>query len=91
VEPSSAKAKPAKGRPISIPEIMKYYTPKWLGALAMFLSLITSLAFPIQGFIVSNLFFILMAPDAPDYVSRRNFWIGMYLLLAVGQAIFGFC
>jgi ATP-binding cassette subfamily B (MDR/TAP) protein 1 len=69
---------------------MKYYNPLWLGITALFISLVTSLAFPMFGYILANILFILMVPFSPTYNHDRFLWLGMFFLLAVVIAFFGF-
>lgn len=69
---------------------MKYYSPKWAGHLAMIISVIVAFSYPIMGIFFTKLLFVSMAYMKPTFNEDRDFWCGLYLLLAFGVGIFGF-
>jgi hypothetical protein len=73
---------------VSIGRIMSYYSPKSIGVLAFFISLINSAGMPVFGFLLSKILFVLMNPTSSTFNHDRNFWCGMLLILTVGMSIF---
>jgi hypothetical protein len=61
------ESKPFKERKIGMMDLMKYYNPKWLAAIAFFISIITSFAYPVLGIIFSKLLFLSMTDFLPDF------------------------
>ena len=75
---------------VGMRRIMSYYSPKWVAALAIFCSCVNSVASPLFGFILSKLLFVMMMPESPKFEDDRNFWCGMFLVLAFVIGIFSF-
>ena len=66
---------------------MHYYSPKWMAWVGMALTILFSLCHPFFGLVVTNLIFIMMNPDSPTYIPDRNFYVGMFVLLACGAGL----
>jgi hypothetical protein len=81
------KEEEKKVREISLPTLMGYLYPKSLAVLSIFTAFLNAFTFPIQGLIFCKLLFILLVPQRPDFVERRNFWCGMFLLLVICSAV----
>jgi hypothetical protein len=64
--------------------IMSYYDPKYVAVLSFLISLINSAAFPIFGYILSKILFVMMDPTSKTYTYDSNFWCGMFLILTFG-------
>lgn len=60
--------------------IMGYYSPKWMAVIGMLLAFINSVASPLFGFLFAKILFVMMNPVLDT--SERDFWCGMFLLLA---------
>lgn len=71
-------------------DLMQYYNPKWMATIAFIVSIIVSFAHPCMGIIFTKLLFTTMGYMLPSFEHDRNFWCGMYVILAVGLGIFGF-
>ena len=70
--------------------VMKYYNPKIFALLSMFTSIAGSFAFPLFGYIFSELMFIIMiGRQNPNYIEDRNFWCLNFLYMALGMGIVG--
>lgn len=70
--------------------IMSYYSPKWMAALGILVSVITSFSFPVYGMIYAKLLFVFMTPFLSNYAEERDYWCGLFLALVVGIGIFSF-
>ena len=70
--------------------IMSYYSPKWVAGLAILVSIINSVGSPMFGYLFAKLLFVMMQPYKPTFDEDRNFWCGMFLILAVLIGFFGF-
>jgi hypothetical protein len=68
---------------------MGYYSPVIIGILGFFVSVLNSACFPIFGYLLSKILFVMMNPKSPTFIDDRNFWCGMFLILAFCIAIFG--
>lgn len=69
---------------------MSYYTPKWLTYVVFVVTIVNAFGFPLYGLIFSEILFVMLVPQSPDFIYDRNFWCGMFLILAVGLAVTGF-
>ena len=47
-------------KPVGLTAIMKYYNPKWVAYLALFIALINSFGYPIYGFIFTKILYVLL-------------------------------
>ena len=47
---------------VSMGKIMKHYSPKWLAACGMFVSVINGWSFPIYGLLFGNILFVMLVP-----------------------------
>jgi hypothetical protein len=49
-------------RKIGMIEIMKYYTPQWLGIATILIAVASGFGYPMHGYIFSKALFVLFAP-----------------------------
>jgi hypothetical protein len=70
--------------------IMSHYYPKWIAVLAILVSVINSAASPVFGFLFAKILFVMMMPYSPTFEDDRNFWCGMFLMLALFIGVLGF-
>ena len=70
--------------------IMGYYSPKSIAVLAVLISIINSAASPIFGFLFAKILFVMMQPYKSTFEHDRDFWCGMFLMLALLIGILGF-
>jgi ATP-binding cassette, subfamily B (MDR/TAP), member 1 len=75
---------------VSMRRIMSYYHPKWMAAFAIFISVLNSVASPLFGFLFAKILFVMMIPQSPNFEEDRDFYCGMFLLLAFCVGITGF-
>ena len=71
-------------------KIMKNYSPKWLAACGMLISVINGWSFPIYGLLFGNILFVMLVPQLPTFGSNRDFYCGMFLLEAIVMGIVTF-
>ena len=69
---------------------MSYYRPISLTIIGCIISIVISFGWPIYGLIYSKLLFVMMTSFLPTFVSDRNFWQGMFLLLVILLGITNF-
>jgi ATP-binding cassette, subfamily B (MDR/TAP), member 1 len=69
---------------------MSYYRPISLTIIGCIISIVISFGWPIYGLIYSKLLFVMMKSFLPTFVSDRNFWQGMFLLLVILLGITNF-
>jgi len=70
---------------------MRYYHPKSFAFLSLIVCMGSSMAFPLFGWIFSELLFvIMMGADDPDFDQERNKWISYFLYLALSMGFFAF-
>ena len=70
---------------------MSYYNPKLLAIMSIFISIAGSFAFPLFGWIFSELMFIIIKGNAsPTYIEDRNTWVLNFLYMAIGMGVVGF-
>lgn len=62
---------------------MSYYRPISLTIIGCLISIVVSFVWPIYGLLYSKLLFIMMTSSLPTFVSDRNLWTGMFLLLVI--------
>mmetsp|Transcript_20905 Transcript_20905/g.32375 ORF Transcript_20905/g.32375 Transcript_20905/m.32375 type:complete len:168 (+) Transcript_20905:1937-2440(+) len=71
--------------------VMQHYSPKIFAFLSILVSLGGSLAFPLFGWIFSELLFLIMEGDSdPNFISDRNKWCTYFLYLAIVMGFFAF-
>lgn len=71
--------------------VMTYYSPKYMAVASIFISILGSFAFPLFGYIFSELMFVIIIGNAsPTYIEDRNRWCLNFLFMAVGMGIVGF-
>jgi ATP-binding cassette, subfamily B (MDR/TAP), member 1 len=71
-------------------KIMSHYSPTWLAYFSFVVTIINGFGFPLYGLIFSQILFVMLNPFSTSFNDDRNFWCGMFLLLAGGVALFGF-
>jgi ABC-type multidrug transport system fused ATPase/permease subunit len=70
--------------------VMSYYSPKALAIVSIFVSFLNAFAFPMFGFIFSELMFVIIKGNlSPTYIEDRNLWCSNFLIMAVGMGIVG--
>jgi ATP-binding cassette, subfamily B (MDR/TAP), member 1 len=70
--------------------VMSYYNPKHLAIASVFISIAGSFAFPLFGYIFSELMFIIIRGNtSPTYIEDRNTWCLNFLYMALGMGIVG--
>ena len=69
---------------------MNYYTPYWLGHIAILISIISALSYPVFGYLFSNILFVMMTSFLPSYGKDRDHWCLMFLFLALGIGVTSF-
>jgi ABC-type multidrug transport system fused ATPase/permease subunit len=70
-------------------EMSKFYSPKWLAYSALIVSVVNACGNPVFGLIFSKLLFVTMAYMLPTFEHDRNFWCGMFVILAVVMGMGG--
>jgi Trk-type K+ transport system membrane component len=71
--------------------VMAYYNPKWLAIASVFVSIVGAFAFPLFGYIFSELMFVIIKGNlSPTYLDDRKKWILNFLYMAIGMGIIGF-
>jgi hypothetical protein len=76
-------------KPASIRSIMEYYDPKYVAYIALFVAIINSFAYPLNGLIFTEILFILLQQGyIENFWYQINFWCGMYVILTAGVAFF---
>lgn len=71
-------------------KIMSFYHPQWMAYAVYLITVLNAFSFPIYGLIFSKIMQIMLVPQAKNFISDRNFWCGMFIILCFGMAIFGF-
>jgi hypothetical protein len=71
--------------------VMSYYNPKALALASVLISFIGAFAFPLFGYVFSELMFVIIRGNlSPSYVADRNKWILNFLYLAIAMGFVGF-
>lgn len=72
--------------------VMRLYEPKWLVFFSLVFSLLTSLTYPLFGYISSELIYHVMSDEygSATFRSDRDTWCMYFLYLCIGSGFFGF-
>ena len=82
---------PVKKSNAGFMRVMSYYNPKELAVASCFISIVGAFAFPMFGYIFSELMFVIIkGTDSPTYLEDRKTWILNFLYLALGMGFIGF-
>mmetsp|Transcript_18841 Transcript_18841/g.32183 ORF Transcript_18841/g.32183 Transcript_18841/m.32183 type:complete len:562 (-) Transcript_18841:652-2337(-) len=70
---------------------MRHYSPKFFAFLSVIVSIVNSLAFPMFGYIFSELLFVIMIGDRdPDFIEKARQYVLYFLYLALSMGTCGF-
>lgn len=75
---------------VSMGKIMAYYHPQWLAYVCYIVTVVNAFSYPLMGLIFAKVLFVMMNPRASSFNDDRNFWMGMFILLAGCMGIVGF-
>lgn len=69
---------------------MSHYNPKLLAFASVIISIAASVAYPLFGYIFSEIMFVIIAgTENPDFIKDRNAWCLNFLYLALGMGAIG--
>ena len=82
---------PVKQSDAGFVRVMSYYSPIELAYASVVISIVGSFAFPLFGYIFSELMFVIIrGNESPTYLEDRQKWILNFLYMAIGMGVVGF-